>query len=247
MRAVSVESAQRLEMLAGGIFTLCGAALRISASLDVRPVPWESVDGARALTGARNGRTATLDDAGQPQKIVTVGLARGQHTETATWSDGGKLRRRGAGTDAREESRAQVGRGCDYSGLRRPCARHSVPHAQSGQGASHLVAEVPAIQRGVTASDRQPQPRLLPLRRAAMPGAFGEVSSIGRLRAIAQTPGAKVAEQRGSRGRVARLRGIVRTRRPNAGGQCRRRPSAMAKHLTVPAAVGQHAVSGSSV
>lgn len=143
MRAVSVESAQRLEMLAGGIFTLCGAALRISASLDVRPVPWESVDGARALTGARNGGTATLDDAGQPQEIVTVGLARGQHTETAAWSDRARLRRRGAGTDAREESPAQVGPGCDCAGLRRLRARHSVPHAEGGQGAGRPESRLP--------------------------------------------------------------------------------------------------------
>ena len=68
-----------------------------------------------------------------------------------------------------------------------------------------------------------------------------------RLRELARALGAMVAEQEGSQGRMARRRGILTTRRPNAVGQWRRRHSAMAKHLTVAAVEGHLAVGRTSV
>ena len=53
---------------------LSAAVLRISASLDVGAVLRESADSARAMTGARYGVIATIDEAGQPQEFVTSGL-----------------------------------------------------------------------------------------------------------------------------------------------------------------------------
>ena len=43
---------------------LCNAILRINASLDLETVLQEVVDSARALTGARHGLIATVDDGG---------------------------------------------------------------------------------------------------------------------------------------------------------------------------------------
>ena len=56
------------------IARLSAAVLRISASLDVGAVLRETVDSARALTGARYGVITTIDEAGEPQEFVTSGL-----------------------------------------------------------------------------------------------------------------------------------------------------------------------------
>ena len=85
------ELRQRIEMLEERISNLCAAVLRVSASLDLETVLREIVDSARALTGARYGLIATVDDVGEPQDFVTAGLAPGQHTEMAEWSDGPRL------------------------------------------------------------------------------------------------------------------------------------------------------------
>ena len=46
---------------------------------------------ARTPTGARHGLIATVDDAGQPQDLVTVGVASGEHEVMAAWPDGPRL------------------------------------------------------------------------------------------------------------------------------------------------------------
>ena len=85
------ELRRRIEMLEKRISNLGAAVLRVSASLDLETVLREIVDSARALTGARVGVIATVDDAGQPQDFVPSGLAPGYHAELAAWADGPRL------------------------------------------------------------------------------------------------------------------------------------------------------------
>ncbi len=70
---------------------LIAALLRISASLDLENVLREVVESARALTGARYGALATIDEAGRPQDFVTSGFTDEEHRAMAEWSDGPKL------------------------------------------------------------------------------------------------------------------------------------------------------------
>ena len=72
--------------------SLGAAILRISASLDVATVLHEVVESARALTGARNGAIATVDEAGRPQDFVTSGLTPDEERRMAGWlPDGVRL------------------------------------------------------------------------------------------------------------------------------------------------------------
>ncbi len=73
------------------ISRLSAAILRISASLDVDTVLQEIVDSARALTGARYGALATVDDTGQPQDFVTSGLTPDEKRKQMQWPDGPRL------------------------------------------------------------------------------------------------------------------------------------------------------------
>ena len=73
------------------ISRLSAAILRISATLDVGAVLREVVDSARALTGARYGVIATLDDAGRPQEFVSSGLTAEEHQRLANWSGGREI------------------------------------------------------------------------------------------------------------------------------------------------------------
>ena len=70
---------------------LSAAVLRISASLDVDTVLREVVESARALTGARYGIIATVDEAGLPQGHVASGLSPGEAREMAAWPDAMRL------------------------------------------------------------------------------------------------------------------------------------------------------------
>ena len=70
---------------------LSAAVLRISASLDVDTVLREAVESARALTGARLGLIATVDEAGLPQGHVASGLAPEEAREMAAWPDAMRL------------------------------------------------------------------------------------------------------------------------------------------------------------
>ena len=69
------------------IARLSAAVLRISASLDVGAVLRETVDSARALTGARYGVITTIDEAGEPQEFVTSGLNVDEQQQMIGWPD----------------------------------------------------------------------------------------------------------------------------------------------------------------
>ena len=73
------------------ISALSAASLRINASLDLETVLNEVVKSARALTGARYGAIATIDDAGVPQDFVTSGFTAEEHRKLLEWSDGPRL------------------------------------------------------------------------------------------------------------------------------------------------------------
>ena len=79
---------------------LSAAILRISASLDVGTVLREVVDSARALTGARYGVIATIDEAGRPQGHVASGLTPEEARQMAAWPDAMRLFEHLRGLDA---------------------------------------------------------------------------------------------------------------------------------------------------
>ena len=78
----------RIEALQERVSRLCSAILRINASLDVETVLQEVVDGARALTGARYGLIATVDDAGEAGPYLVSGLTPEQVRDLEEWEDG---------------------------------------------------------------------------------------------------------------------------------------------------------------
>ena len=51
----------------------------------------EVVESARALTGARYGAIATIDEAGAPQDFVTSGFTADEHQHIVEWPDGPRL------------------------------------------------------------------------------------------------------------------------------------------------------------
>ena len=67
------------------ISALSAASLRINASLDIETVLNEVVGSARALTGARYGAIATIDDAGVPR---TSSPRASPRRSTASWWNG---------------------------------------------------------------------------------------------------------------------------------------------------------------
>ena len=73
------------------ISKLASTSLRLSASLDVKTVLNEVVDGARTLIGARFAAIVTIGAAGQPRKFVSSGLAPEEHQRLAGWSEGPQL------------------------------------------------------------------------------------------------------------------------------------------------------------
>ena len=73
------------------ISALSTASLSISASLDLETVLNEVVESARALTGARYGAIATIDEAGVPQDFVTSGFTAEEHRNMEEWPDGPRL------------------------------------------------------------------------------------------------------------------------------------------------------------
>ena len=70
------------------ISTLSAAILRISASLDPDTVLREVVDSACALTGARYGMIATVDEAGAIQEFIAPGLSADERRHMAEWPPG---------------------------------------------------------------------------------------------------------------------------------------------------------------
>ena len=67
---------------------LNAAILRINASLDLDTVLNEGVDSARALTGARYGMIATVDDAGELEEFLTSGITPDEHRQIGDWPHG---------------------------------------------------------------------------------------------------------------------------------------------------------------
>ena len=70
------------------ISKLSTAILRISASLDLDTVLREIVDSARALTGARYGMIATVDEAGGIEEFIAPGLTPDERRHMAEWPPG---------------------------------------------------------------------------------------------------------------------------------------------------------------
>ena len=82
------ELSQEIAALRERISRLNAAILRINASLDLDTVLHEVVDSARALTGARYGMIATVDDAGAIQEFIASGLSADERRHMAAWSHG---------------------------------------------------------------------------------------------------------------------------------------------------------------
>ena len=79
------------EALRQRIATLNAAILAINASLDLDTVLEEVVESARALTGARWGVIATVDERGAPQDFVFSGFTPEEQHELYTWPDHARL------------------------------------------------------------------------------------------------------------------------------------------------------------
>ena len=79
------------EALRKQISHLGAAILRINESLELDTVLEEVVECARALTGARYGAIATIDEAGHPVDFLTSGFTPDEHRAMAEWSDGPRL------------------------------------------------------------------------------------------------------------------------------------------------------------
>ena len=84
----SNEPRRELDVLRERIFSLSAAILRINASLHVDTVLREIIDSGCALTGARYGAIATIDEAGKPQDFVASGLTPDERSHLLEWSHG---------------------------------------------------------------------------------------------------------------------------------------------------------------
>ena len=67
---------------------LNAAIVRISASLDLETVLREVVDSARALTGARYGMIATVDETGAIEEFIAPGLSDDERRHMGRWPHG---------------------------------------------------------------------------------------------------------------------------------------------------------------
>ena len=85
------ERDREIEALHERVSNLSTALLRISESLDLQTVLQEVVECARALTGARIGAIATIDESGAPEDFVTSGIAEEDHRRIMEWPDGPRL------------------------------------------------------------------------------------------------------------------------------------------------------------
>ena len=70
---------------------LSKALLGISASLDLETVLRETIDGVRALTGAKDGCIVTIDGTGTPQDFVTSGMTADERGQLERWPDWPKM------------------------------------------------------------------------------------------------------------------------------------------------------------
>ena len=77
---------------AGLVSSLIESIGRINASLNLHTVLCETVDGARAIIGARYAVMVTTDRAGKPEHFVTSGLTTEEAQQLANWQpEGGQL------------------------------------------------------------------------------------------------------------------------------------------------------------
>ena len=75
------------DLLRERISSLSAAILRINASLDLVTVLREAIESARALTGARYGIVATVDEAGRAQEFVPSGLPPDEQHRLTSWPE----------------------------------------------------------------------------------------------------------------------------------------------------------------
>ena len=87
----SDDARREIEALRQRTATLNAAILRIGATLDLDTVLAEVVESARALTGARYGVIAAVDEAGTPQDFVFSGFGPEEQQELLAWPDSGRL------------------------------------------------------------------------------------------------------------------------------------------------------------
>ena len=85
------EARRENEALRQRVSALSDAILRVNASLDLDTVLGEVVESARALTGARWGVIATVDEAGAPQDFVFSGFTPEDRQELIAWPDSVRL------------------------------------------------------------------------------------------------------------------------------------------------------------
>ena len=85
------ELQRRFDALQQRVSRLSAAVLRVSSSLDLDTVLHEVVDSARALTGARYGVIATLDDGDGIQEFVATGFTPEERDQMVAWPDGPRL------------------------------------------------------------------------------------------------------------------------------------------------------------
>ena len=78
------------EALHTRVSALSAASLRVISSLNLQTVLNEVLDGARALTGARFGAIATIDEAGA-RDFGTSDFTEAEHRRIAEWPDGPRL------------------------------------------------------------------------------------------------------------------------------------------------------------
>ncbi|MCY3623224.1 MAG: response regulator [Gammaproteobacteria bacterium] len=73
------------------VSSLSSAILRVTASLRVRTVLQEAIDGARALTGARYGFVVTVNDDNVIREVVSSGFTDEELDRLIGWQDGPRL------------------------------------------------------------------------------------------------------------------------------------------------------------
>ena len=124
---------------------LSAAVLRISASLDLDTVLREVVESARALTGARLGVIATVDEGGLAQGHVASGLASEEARQMAARPDAMRLfatRIRVAGSLTRERSGRHRAPGSrHHPNVPRPCISEE-PRMKKSDLSSRLATEM---------------------------------------------------------------------------------------------------------
>ena len=80
---------RQMKVLRKRLSDLSAAILRISTSLELDTVLQEAVDSARALTGARYGGIATVDESGAPDDFVTSGITAEEKWKMVNWEPDG--------------------------------------------------------------------------------------------------------------------------------------------------------------